>query len=235
MYSVSRISESIYSITDQEQIMVRMYLIVGEQNAVLLDSGLGGAGLPEVLHGITDRPIAVYHTHGDGDHVGGDAFFHEAFISPCEYSYYRKWNPALNGVKLSALWEGSIIHAAPYHFRVISTPGHTPGSLSFWEEEKGLLFPGDSLCAGVIVMTGDDRDLEAYRASIEDQYLPIFDKVTAVYPCHDEACLDRMIIKDCRQAVSRTNQPVTLLDDTYPQFLHGKRALTYHKVAVVID
>jgi glyoxylase-like metal-dependent hydrolase (beta-lactamase superfamily II) len=39
------------------------------------------------------------------------------------------------------LEEGSIIGP----FTVLHLPGHTPGSIAFWDKEAGLLFTGDTL------------------------------------------------------------------------------------------
>lgn len=41
--------------------------------------------------------------------------------------------------------DGETIQAGGSLLQVIATPGHTPGHISFWREQDGLLFSGDAL------------------------------------------------------------------------------------------
>lgn len=78
--------------------------------------------------------------------------------------------------------EGDEIEVEGVKLRVIHTPGHTPGSLSYYTE--GLLFSGDTLFAGSIGRTdlpGGDYDQE--MASIIDKLLVLPDD-TIVLPGH---------------------------------------------------
>ncbi len=78
--------------------------------------------------------------------------------------------------------DGDEIEVAGVKLRVIHTPGHTPGSLSYYTE--GLLFSGDTLFAGSIGRTdlpGGDYELE--MASIIDKLLVLPDE-TIVLPGH---------------------------------------------------
>jgi glyoxylase-like metal-dependent hydrolase (beta-lactamase superfamily II) len=78
--------------------------------------------------------------------------------------------------------DGDIIEVEGLKLTVIHTPGHTPGSLSYYTE--GLLFSGDTLFAGSIGRTdlpGGDYDQE--MASIIDKLLVLPDD-TVVLPGH---------------------------------------------------
>ena len=78
--------------------------------------------------------------------------------------------------------DGDEIEVEGVKLRVIHTPGHTPGSLSYYTD--GLLFSGDTLFAGSIGRTdlpGGDYDQE--MASIIDKLLVLPDE-TIVLPGH---------------------------------------------------
>ena len=80
------------------------------------------------------------------------------------------------------LAEGDEIDVAGVKLKVIHTPGHTPGSLSFYTE--GMLFCGDTLFQGSIGRTdlpGGDYGQE--MASIVDKLLSLPDD-TIVLPGH---------------------------------------------------
>ena len=78
--------------------------------------------------------------------------------------------------------DGDEIDVDGVKLKVIHTPGHTPGSLSFYTE--GMLFSGDTLFRGSIGRTdlpGGDYDQE--MASIVDKLLTLPDD-TVVLPGH---------------------------------------------------
>ena len=54
----------------------------------------------------------------------------------------------LSGIRPAA--ETAPIEAAGMTFRVIETPGHSPGSVCYYLEDEHLLFAGDTLFAGSI-------------------------------------------------------------------------------------
>lgn len=68
--------------------------------------------------------------------------------------------------------------------KVIHTPGHTPGGISLYSEESGMLFSGDTLFfegVGRTDMSGGDHT--ALLSSIQDKLLALPD-TTRVFPGH---------------------------------------------------
>lgn len=55
-----------------EPSQVNSFLVVGDDRAVAIDTGLGIAPLRPVHKGITERPVEVVNTHYHPDHVGGN-------------------------------------------------------------------------------------------------------------------------------------------------------------------
>lgn len=78
--------------------------------------------------------------------------------------------------------EGDVVEVEGVKLTVIHTPGHTPGSLSYYSE--GMLFSGDTLFAGSIGRTDlPGGDYEQEMASIIDKLLVLPDE-TIVLPGH---------------------------------------------------
>jgi glyoxylase-like metal-dependent hydrolase (beta-lactamase superfamily II) len=78
--------------------------------------------------------------------------------------------------------DDDIVEVEGVQLRVIHTPGHTPGSLSYYTE--GMLFSGDTLFAGSIGRTNlPGGDYEQEMASILDKLLTLPDE-TIVLPGH---------------------------------------------------
>ena len=146
------------------------YLITGDE-PVLIDCG-GSEGYPALkrnLRRLGCEPgdvSRVMATHGHWDHLSAMAqmreesdarlFVHAADREQVEtgdpdltasFLYDRPFPPAkVNGL----LEDGDVFPAGGYRFHVIHTPGHSPGSVSFWAEieESRVLIAGDALWGG---------------------------------------------------------------------------------------
>ena len=121
------------------------------------------------------RPRAIVLTHGHFDHVSAATELSKEWDVPVyahrlEFPYltgeqeYPKPNVGAGGGLMSLLsplyprgpidlrprledlgTEGSGAVAMP-GWRMLETPGHTPGHVSFWREEDRVLIPGDAFC-----------------------------------------------------------------------------------------
>ena len=99
---------------------------------------------------------AVYLTHSHFDHIGDLAMIKEKFSSLVYVHIKDKENvenPGSDGIPLftptsatkvdKELKEGQILRVGCIELKVIETPGHSPGSVSFYCEKKRVLFDGD--------------------------------------------------------------------------------------------
>jgi glyoxylase-like metal-dependent hydrolase (beta-lactamase superfamily II) len=147
-----------------------VYLVYdGEtREAVLIDPALGAA---KVLPRISDRKLAlkfVVNTHGHADHVADNApiakelgakiGIHEADayrleqVSRERRDYLPKPPPPSKADVV--LKEASVVKVGAVELRVLHTPGHTEGSVSFYLPSAGYLFTGDTLLRGTFGTTG---------------------------------------------------------------------------------
>ncbi|GAA3095373.1 glyoxylase-like metal-dependent hydrolase (beta-lactamase superfamily II) [Kribbella aluminosa] len=133
-----------------------LYLLLGTTHALLLDTGTGDVPLRPLVERLAGvRELVVAHTHGHGDHVGGDPEFPEAVGRSAEdvarYFGFADWP---NGVRQLDLG-GRVLD-------VVAIPGHHASHLALYDRDTRILFTGDSLYPGRLYVF----DWPAYRASI---------------------------------------------------------------------
>lgn len=51
--------------------------------------------------------------------------------------------PRLGCTQYQSVYDGDVFDIGGYHLECMMTPGHTPGHMCLWDQEKGLLFSGD--------------------------------------------------------------------------------------------
>ena len=72
---------------------VHMDLIVGEEKALLFDTGHGFGDLHEAVRAVTDLPLYVVDSHGHLDHACGNCWFgQEVYIHPKDMELCRQHN-----------------------------------------------------------------------------------------------------------------------------------------------
>lgn len=138
-----------------------LYLFVGTAKALLVDSGTGAVDMrPHVMGLLAGKSVelVVAHSHGHGDHVGGDGAF--------------AGKPSTTVVGTSATAAKSFFgitgtNASTYDLggRVIDVlpiPGHQAAHLAFYDREQRLLLTGDTLYPGRLYID----DWNSYRTSI---------------------------------------------------------------------
>jgi glyoxylase-like metal-dependent hydrolase (beta-lactamase superfamily II) len=86
---VRRIDRDLYVLTDWlgdshprfGPIYTHSYLLLGDERAALIDTGVGFADLHHVVRALTDQPVDVLLTHNHSDHIGGSRFFDRVCVA----------------------------------------------------------------------------------------------------------------------------------------------------------
>ena len=157
---------------------VRQFLFVGEDSALLVDTGFPDSHVKEAAQKLTGKPLQVLMTHGDFDHTGGLPDFDECWI------HEGDWPLVQAPIAKHPIAEGDRFSCGAFTLEAILIPGHTHGSVAFFEEAHGLLLPGDSVQQeGPIYLSGEHRDLGLYIQSLE-KLLAWAPRTKAVLPCH---------------------------------------------------
>ena len=148
-----------------------LYLLIGEDEALLIDTGATEDPVQMPLattvmsllptKGEAKIPLLVLHTHGHGDHRAADSQFAAVpgvVVVPPEVEHLR------TALSLPQ-WPEGVAHIALGGRTVdlIAAPGHQPAHLIFYDDRTALLFTGDFLLPGRLMVD----DLGAYRASAQ--------------------------------------------------------------------
>ena len=163
------------------------YIVAGDDRCVIIDPGYEPETIAAFLQKNNLSADAIFLTHGHFDHVGGvkglaqllncPVYIHEAELSMPE---------AMTAGPLCythTYGEGDRIEKAGLSFRVLHTPGHTPGSVCLIADSA--MFSGDTLFAGSCGRTDlPGGDWATIRRSLNR--LAQMDDL-AVYPGHGES------------------------------------------------
>lgn len=161
--------------------IVRFFLLTGDREALLVDSGMTVHNAGEIAQSLTSLPICLLNTHADPDHIGSNREFGTVYMNPAELSNYHKTQRQTGGI--TPVWDGDIIDLGGRPLQVITLPGHTPGSIALLDVTRRVLISGDSVQDGTIFMFGIQREIHAYRLSLE-KLERFADKFDRIYPSH---------------------------------------------------
>ena len=154
-----------------------------------LDNFIAGEGL---------RPVLAANTHGHFDHTLGVCHLRRRYGIPFALSGRDRYlleaavaSGSVFGIPIPEMPPVDIdldgqteLHFGRTTLRVIPTPGHTPGGVSFYCEAERQLFTGDTLFRESIGRTDlEGGDYPTLIRSILDSLLPLGDEV-AVRPGH---------------------------------------------------
>ena len=171
---------------DQE--MVRCFLILGTERALLLDTGAAPCDLPALIREITPLPVIAANTHGDGDHTANNSLFPAVYIHPDDIPVMEQFGQKFD-YEILPLSDGQIFDLGGRKLEVLHVPGHTPGSCCFLDLTNRMLFAGDTVQRDSVFLFGSHRVTEKYPAALEKLQARA-DAYDSVWPCHGPCPVD---------------------------------------------
>lgn len=177
------------------------YLISNDRNeSLIIDPGGEGEKLIQIIEEKNLNPVAILVTHTHYDHIGAVDTIREHYQIPLYvHENEAKWllDPSLNGSQFFAAFplvrlrpadkilatEGKM-SVRDFTFEMYETPGHSPGSVSFYFKDLGIVICGDALFQGSIGRTDlQGGDYDELITSIRNKLL-VLPEDTVVLPGH---------------------------------------------------
>lgn len=212
-FEVREVAPGTFGILEPHQWQqVISWLVVGDENALLVDTGNGIADIAAVVQSLTDRPVTVINTHSHYDHVGGNHEFSNIVAVNSEYARRNAdgydnarvrdevsadalCRPPPDGVTEAThtirpyavrqwVMDGYRIDIGGRVLEVIHIPGHSPDSIALFEPATGFLWSGDTYYPGEIWLFDEATNYADYKRSIT-RLVALSDKVKRVFPAHD--------------------------------------------------
>ena len=141
-----------------------MYVVYNEKgDAIIIDPGCYFSEEQRSLQTFIEekklKPIQLINTHCHLDHVFGNKWVHKTYglelhIHPQEKQVLdfapqsaQRWGLSIDNYSgpIHFIDESNIISIGDDLFSILLTPGHSPGSISFYCEKQGFVISGDVL------------------------------------------------------------------------------------------
>ena len=229
-FTVQEIDPRTYAISEfghWEQ--VHSFLLMGEEQAVLIDTGLGIDNIKRITDQLTELPIVVLTTHVHADHIGSHGQFENIYVHkededwlingikglsleqirkdmgrdvtiPTPVTFNPNTYKPFQGEPTGLLQDGDVFDIGDRELTIYHTPGHSPGHIAIFDHSKGYLFTGDLLY--------DVTPVYAFYPSTSPvdlvqslERISQLANVTKVYGSHNTLGLDPSILQEVQYAV----------------------------------
>ncbi|MBO5557116.1 MAG: MBL fold metallo-hydrolase [Oscillospiraceae bacterium] len=199
MFSHKRITTGDYRIRGAGGMI--SYLVVGEERAFLLDTGLGVGSLRGYVETLTDKPVTVLLSHGHMDHAMGAWEFDEIYMNPADegayvqhldpeyrtwstrrflgegYARWKDWMTPSEHFDYRPLLPGVTIDLGGRRIQTLDGAGHTMGCLCFLLPEDRVLILGDACERNTMLIDEYSLDVRQYR----EHMLALEEKTRGLY------------------------------------------------------
>lgn len=209
------------------------YLIEGGEKSLLIDTGLGIGNIKRIVDQLTSLPVIVINTHSHHDHIGDNWRFQNCLIGVKSDFAKKNFQELVVDAQEEVQKGMICIDRLPSNFRsesyriesyfvdkhvndgdcldlgagkrilIISTPGHTPDSISLLYISERLLFVGDNFYQGPIYLFRPETNLHDYVSSM-GKLVKLMDEcdIDLVVPSHNTPNVQPEILRKSYQAIN---------------------------------
>ena len=170
-----------------------MYLLEGRDSSLLIDTGFGLGNLRDFVKSLTPKPLIVVNTHFHPDHTGGNYQFSKVHIGANDLILAKPFlnaqvtksiaNTVLRGVQIAdslkfsdtlgvnttvlvPINDNYVFKLGKRTIKIITVPGHSPGSLFMLDKKNKFLFTGDNTTVTWLFFE-ESLSIETYAQSLQ--------------------------------------------------------------------
>ncbi len=171
-----------------------IYLVEGERQAAVLDSGSGIGFFRPLVEELTKKPVVVLLTHGHVDHAMGASEFPPENVYISQEDAYIYQEHATHAFRMTCLpmmgpesetvdpekdftpfqpisayhdlHEGDFFDLGGISIEIFACPGHTRGSMVMLIPEERMLLLGDACNSFTFLFDSYSTSIEEYQASL---------------------------------------------------------------------
>lgn len=206
------------------------HLVIGPERALVIDTGENRRSLRAYIETITDKPLCVANSHGHFDHTGSNAQFSDCPIYMSEFASNNCKDIGKRTINIddygtdyepTVIKDGDIIDLGGGHIiEAIKIGCHSPGSLAYLDRTNRLLFTGDELEAGQVLIQGIrmEASVERYKDNmlrLKSHYNE-FDYICPAHngsPVYKELVIDS--IENCERILSGIEGKTDITSPTF--------------------
>ena len=244
-YVAEKIAKNTYKI--DESGVANCYLFIGDENALLIDTGCGAGNLKEAVKKLTNKPLFVAVTHRHPDHAGGAWQFGTYYMHKDDkkilykimsHPFVSKRMLKIMGAererklkrkryKITTMEDGHRFELGNRSIVVKSVPGHTKGSVLFLDEKEKLMFTGDNTNFCLWMHLPGCTSLEEWLRSAKT-ILDYYDMGYTAYGGHSQGKQSKEETKRVYNCVKKVVEKNTIkankiIDNQLPVILYRKR------------
>lgn len=175
---ISEIAKDTYAVNEYG--LSAMYVAVGTERALLIDTGCGLTDLPAMMKKLTDKPYDVILTHGHLDHAGGIGWFKKVYLNHADWEMARSvdaenlrhycdqlgqmggyeaydYSPEMVRTftelpEFLDVADGQVFDLGGRKLTAYLIPGHTKGGLVLIDDASRIMFSGDCANGNTLLM-----------------------------------------------------------------------------------
>jgi glyoxylase-like metal-dependent hydrolase (beta-lactamase superfamily II) len=237
-FAVYRLEAGVFALYEPFQAQeVLSWLILGEERALVFDTGMGLAPIRPVIEELTGLPVVVLNSHTHYDHMGGNSEFEAILALDSDYGRRNAggWDhDAVAGELVPSAFcaerlpgfdatqyqirpfratglvaDGEVIDLGGRRLEVLGLPGHSPDSIALLDRAGGLLWSGDTFYEGQIWLYFPGTELDVYAHSIR-RLASLVPGLRRVFPSHNTPAAAPERLEQLARAFDR------VLDGTAP-------------------
>jgi glyoxylase-like metal-dependent hydrolase (beta-lactamase superfamily II) len=201
LFTAEELAKHIYAIRGEG---CDSYLLPGDNEAVMVDSGMSAENIRAFAEKICNQPVnSVINTHSHFDHTAGNGFFDVVYgTAGISRSAKNTMGADPARFKLDYIFtmvrDGDVISPGGKLLEIIELDCHSPGNIAILDITNRALFPGDEIDLGQVLLLPGYAEvpgqLHAKSAASVETYLRallklknIADRFDSIYPAHNGA------------------------------------------------